>query len=202
MPFEGANPMRILPNSMRWLFALLTAAIAATACSTHPTDAQPPTTVSTRQAPDNAGTPTATTPVRLVASGNSGQAQPQQLNTADYKEWAVQVYNQELTLIHQEQQTLANETAPAPTRATQITSQLLPQLQQLLGQAQAIQPVETSTAELHQHLINALQLMIAAYQDFATGFTQNDAAVLARGRSELTAEGQELGIWVHGVPQL
>lgn len=193
--------MRNPPSPFRLLFALLTAAVAATACGMHPTGGPPPTAGSSQQVPDNGGPPAATS-VRLVASADSGQGQPQSLSTAEYKEWAVQVYNQELTLIHQEQQTLANETAPATTRATQITQQLLPQLQRLLAEAQAVQPVDTSTADLHQHLVNALQLMIAAYQDFATGFTQNDAASLARGRSELTTEGQELGIWVHGVPQL
>lgn len=201
--------MRNAPRPIRLLFALLAVCAGAIACGTSAAGTPPPTIntsapamPSAQPAPDTGSGPVPATPVQFTTNGDPDQNQPQQLSTAEYKSWAADLYNQELTLIHQEQQTLANETAPAATRAAQITNQLLPQLQRLLAQAQAVQPTDGSTADLHQHLINALQLMIAAYQDFATGLTQNDTAALARARSELTNEAQELGIWVHAVPQL
>lgn len=126
---------------------------------------------------------------------------PQQVSTTDYKVLASALYK-ERAGIENQMTTIAQEQASAATRVQQINGQLLPALNHLLGEAQAIQPVDAPAADLHQHLITSLQTTIAAYQDFATGFTQNDAAALAKGRSELTAETQDLAIWVHGVPSL
>jgi hypothetical protein len=126
---------------------------------------------------------------------------PEQVSTADYKTLAAALYK-ERAGIETEMETIANENAPPATRVQQINTELLPALRHLLGEAQAIQPEDAPAANLHQHLIASLQTTIAAYSDFATGFSQNDAAALARGRSELNAETQDLTIWVKGVPSL
>lgn len=135
----------------------------------------------------------------LTADARPTQDQP--LSTADYKVVAGVLYR-ERAAIDAEMTTLANENATAATRVQQINDNLLPELQRLQAAAEAAQPADPSVADLHRHLLNSLQLTISAYQDFAAGLAQNDTAALARGRSELTAQGQELAIWVHGVPTL
>jgi hypothetical protein len=123
------------------------------------------------------------------------------VSTADYKVLAAALYR-ERAAIETQMTTLAKESAPAATRVAQIDSQLLPALEHLLSEAEVIQPEDATAANLHQHLLASLQTTIAAYQDLATGLAQNDAAAVARGRAELTAETQDLAIWVHGVPIL
>lgn len=132
---------------------------------------------------------------------SSPATQDPPLSTADYKVVAAELYRARAS-IETEMTALSQESASAATRVTQINNKIIPDLQQLLTAAEAAQPADPAVADLHRHLLDSLQLTIAAYSDFATGLAQNDSAALARGRAELTAETQELAIWVHGVPEL
>jgi hypothetical protein len=186
------TPTRSTPHL---LAALLTACAVATACGGH--DASP-------QAAPTAQTGSTTIPTDARAAITDEPAStvpPEQVTTADYKVLAAGLYK-ERAAIDTQMTTLANESASASTRVEQINDQLLPALEHLLGEAEDIQPEDPTAANLHQHLLTSLQTTIAAYQDLATGLSDNDPAALARGRSELTNETQDLAIWVHGVPTL
>ena len=169
------------------LAAVALVCATATACGNGTAGTPAPT-------PPTAGSPT-TAAAPVPTAEPTAAVPPEQVSTADYKVLAAALYK-ERAGIETQMETIANENAPAATRVQQITTQLLPALQHLLGEAQDIQPEDAPAANLHQHLIASLQTTIAAYQDFATGFTQNDAAALARGRSELTAETADLTLGV------
>lgn len=190
--------MRTRPRSTT-LLAILLLATGVTACGSHE-DGPLPTPTAAHTNPAQASNPVpASNPAPVGDSSPATQDQP--LSTADYKVVAGELYRARAS-IETEMTTLAQESASAATRVAQIDNQLIPDLQRLLTAAEAAQPADPAVADLHRHLLNSLQLTIAAYRDLATGLAQNDRAALTHGRAELTAEAQELAIWVHGVPEL
>jgi hypothetical protein len=181
------------------LLAILLLATGVAACGSHK-DGFLPTPTAAHTNPAQASNPVSVSnPAPVVDSSPATQDPP--LSTPDYKVVAAQLY-QARASIEKNMTILAQESAPAAMRVAQINNTILPDLQQLLTAAEAAQPADTTVADLHRHLLNSLQLTIAAYHDFATGLAQNDSIALTRGRAELTAEAQELAIWVHGVPEL
>jgi hypothetical protein len=185
----------------RWAMLVAALLVGSVACGApQPPAAGPATTLATIDRAGPADPPSATADPNVVG-GLSGGPQTQPLSTTDYEVVAGELYR-DRAAAEQMMDTIARTPASAASRADAINNQLLPYLENLLTTAQAAQPADPGVASLHQHLINSLQLTIAAYHDLANGLVQNDAGALAQGRAELTAEGQELAIWVHGVPGL
>jgi hypothetical protein len=162
--------MRTHPRSTTLLAILLLTGVTAggslvdgplltlTAAHTNPAQASNPLPA-TDPAPTN-NPSLASNPTLIGDSSRATQDPP--LSTPDYKVVAAELYRTRAS-IETEMTTVAQESASAATQVAQIDSKLIPDLQQLLTAAEAAQPADPAVADLHRHLLNSLQLTIAAF---------------------------------------
>lgn len=84
-------------------------------------------------------------------------------------------------------------------RAAEVRGDIVPALQRLESDADAVEPDDATVRSVHQHLLISLRTAITAFTDLADGLQTGDQAVFARGQSERHAEGVEFKAWVDGL---
>lgn len=84
-------------------------------------------------------------------------------------------------------------------RAAEIRGDIIPALQVLRGDADAVRPEDADVQRVHMHLLTSLRTAITAFTDLADGLKSGDQTVFRRGQGEGHDEATKFKAWVDGL---